>query len=144
MTVTILAVLAVVAASVAFIVSQRRRQAQATWADAVLVSDPARLAHFDALYAETVAWVRARRPDAVQAPARQLAFRMWPSSKVSPVGFGWGKVLSPGVILGDVHGTLLVRQALLDNDALVIHECKHAITGIPDHPAWLFSTDENS
>ena len=50
-----------------------------------------------------------------------------------------GKVLAPNVIAGDAYGTLcLYKSRKYPLDADIVHEMKHAITGIGDHPTWLF------
>lgn len=110
-----------------------------TWGDAVRVTEPARLAALQAIYGQRVEWVRAvRGPEAVIAPDCRVIFRVWPKHLRVPDGFGWGKVLAPNVIPGDSYGTLLVLDSLKDNASLLAHECKHAITGVSDHPKWLF------
>lgn len=112
-----------------------------TWADAVLVTDPQRLAALDAIYAETVAWVRARRPDAVIAPVRDVALRVWPKDVRSPKGFEGldGRVLVAGVCSpDDTRGTMVLREAQVDRVVLIAHESKHCITGESGHPDWLF------
>lgn len=108
-----------------------------TWADAVRVTDPQRLARLDVLYAETVAWCR-ERGFAITAPERRVTLRYWPDDKRPPADFGIGKVLAPNVISGDDGGTLLVKAAYLGAEWLLVHESKHAITGIGDHPKDLF------
>jgi hypothetical protein len=113
---------------------------QGRWADAVIVTNPKRLAALDAIYAQRVAWVRSIRPDAIQTPDRLVTFRVWPKHLKPPRDFGLGKVLSPYVIQADWHGTLLVRESLVDDAHLIAHECIHAITGISDHPKDLFPT----
>lgn len=111
---------------------------QGAWADAVIVTDPRRIARLHVLYAQAVVWVRARKPDALQSPECRVVFRVWPTHLRAPAGFGLGQVLAPNVIAGDTHGTLLVRKSLVGDDALLIHEAKHAITGESGHPDWLF------
>ena len=57
----------------------------------------------------------------------------------------WGqRVQKAYADMGVLDFATIDAEALLDNDALLIHECKHAITGIPDHPAWLFSSERDS
>lgn len=109
------------------------------WADAVRVTDYAALARFNRCYAHTVAWCR-ERAIFVQSPDCLVRFRYWPKDLRAPRDFDnlIGRVLSPGVIAGDTHGTLLVREAMIDNERLLIHEAKHAITGESGHPDWLF------
>lgn len=110
---------------------------QGRWGDAVRVTDPKRLAQFHVIYAEQVAWCRARG-FTITAPDCRVTLRVWPDHLRAPNDFGLGKVLAPHVIAGDVHGTLLVRPKYLAIDWLLIHECKHAITGVSDHPTDLF------
>lgn len=112
-------------------------QPRGTWADAVRVTDPAALARLDRCYAETVEWCRGRG-FYITAPACEVVFRYWPDDKRAPKGFGLGQVLAPEVVKGDAHGTLLVRRAYLHADWLLVHEAKHAITGISGHPKDLF------
>lgn len=109
-----------------------------TWDDAVRVTDPARLAKLDRIYAEQVAWVRSVRPDAIQQPNCLVTLREWPNRLRSP--FGIAKVLAPNVVTGDTGGTLLLHEGIRpdDEEKEMAHEVKHAITGEPKHPDWLF------
>ena len=107
------------------------------WGDAVRVTDPQALARLERCYAETVEWCRAHGFPII-APAREVAFRVWPDHLRVPDGFKAGQVLAPNVISGDTHGTLLVREKFLAAEWLLIHEAKHAITGISLHPPELF------
>lgn len=112
-------------------------QPRGTWADAGRVTDPQALARLARCYADTVVWCRARGFP-ILAPACDVTFRVWPDDKRAPAGFGWGQVLAPNVITGDAHGTLLVRASLVAQESLLVHEAKHAITGISYHPKDLF------
>ena len=107
------------------------------WGDAVLVTDPVALARLHRCYAETVAWCRARGFP-IQSPDCLVTFRVWPEHLRAPDGFKAGQVLAPNVITGDTHGTLLVRKAYVATEWLLVHESKHAITGIGSHPKDLF------
>ena len=111
-----------------------------TWADAVRVTDAVALARLDRCYAETVDWCRARGFP-IQSPACRVVLRVWPDHLRPPDDFGIGKVLAPEEIKGDAHGTMLVKRGYLHADWLLRHESAHAITGITDHPAWLFAPD---
>lgn len=105
----------------------------ARWEDGGVIHDPV----YAALYAKTVAWVRAVRPDAVIAPDFHLTVRIydrWPPGNPNQRG----RILSPNVIAGDTGGTLCLARKWRRNTALIVHECKHAITGISDHPKDLF------
>ena len=109
------------------------------WEDGERVSDPYVLARYERLYAETVERTRALRPDAIQTPTMRVTIRIYdrfPEESAT----NWGRVLSPNVVAGDVGGTLAMKRAVV-SDTLFIHEAKHAITGIPDHPKWLFGGD---
>ena len=106
------------------------------WADGKVVDG----AFYAAIYADTVAWVRNLRPDAVQTPEFKLTVRIydrWPKD----FAYNFGKVLAPNTIPGDTGGTLCLAKTKARDTATIIHEAKHAITGITDHPAWLFAPD---
>ncbi|MFA6167800.1 MAG: hypothetical protein WC700_14360 [Gemmatimonadaceae bacterium] len=103
------------------------------WEDGVIDTDP----KYARLYAEVVQRVRAARPDAVQSPDFRVTVRLYPHFP-DPHASGWGKVLPPNQIAGDAFGTLCLNRAYRVNNDLIRHECAHAVTGIPDHPAWLF------
>jgi hypothetical protein len=113
-------------------------KSRGTWADAVRVTDPARLARLERIYAEQVAWCGARG-FVIQSPDCRVTLRVWPDELRAPPEFGVGKVLAPNVIAGDTGGTLLLRDGKLKDEAwLIAHECRHAITGIGGHPKELF------
>lgn len=103
------------------------------WSDGVVTTDPI----YAAIYVKTVAWVKVVHPEAVQSPEFRLTVRIYDRW---PKGFAdnWGKVLAPNVIPGDTGGTLCLDKAKRHDEAIIAHECKHAITGIGDHPDWLF------
>ena len=107
----------------------------AQWADGVRVTDDA---SYRALYAKTLEWVRTANPEAIiTAPEFVLTVRIydrWPPNNPNLRG----KILAPNVIPGDTGGTLCLAKSLRHNAALIVHESKHAITGISDHPKWLF------
>lgn len=115
---------------------RQRTATPSTWAEAVLVTNPTRIAQLDGMYVDLVARIQAVRPEAVQTPIRRVAYRVHPRSFPSPSQNGWGKTLAPAVL--DPHGTIVVLQSMQNNDDLWQHEMVHAITGIPDHPQWLF------
>lgn len=105
------------------------------WEDGVVSTDPV----YAALYAKTVAWVRSVRPEAIQAPELVATVRIydrWPKG----YEYNLGKVLSPNVIHGDTGGTICLAKAHQHDTDIITHEMRHAITGIPDHPDWLFPT----
>ena len=112
----------------------------ARWEDGVRVTEPHMLAWYAALYAKTVAWVRVAAPQRpITAPEMVVTVRLydrWPPNNPNLRG----KVLSPNVIAGDIHGTLCLAKSLRHNTALIVHESKHAITGVSDHPKDLFPT----
>ena len=104
------------------------------WEDGVVHTDP----RYAVWYAETVEWVRLTAPNApITAPEMRVTVRLYdrfPSESSHLLG----RVLSPNVVSGDTHGTLCLLRPFRDKEWLFVHECRHAITGIPDHPAWLF------
>ena len=105
------------------------------WEDGERISDPYVLARYERLYAETVERTRAIRPNAIQTPTMRVTVRIydrWPKGYEANIG----KVLAPNTIAGDTGGTLCLRPNT--KDWLIQHEMAHAITGIPDHPDWLF------
>jgi hypothetical protein len=112
----------------------------ARWEDGVRVTDPVELANYAALYAKTVAWVRVAAPQRpILAPEMHVTVRLydrWPPNHPNL----HGKVLAPNVIEGDIHGTLCLAKSLRHNTALIVHESKHANTGVSDHPKDLFPT----
>ena len=105
------------------------------WEDGERVRDPYVLARYEKLYADTVERTRALRPDAIQTPEMRVTVRIYDRFP-APNENGIGKVLAPNVIAGDTGGTLCLRRGAVDG--IIRHEMKHAITGIPDHPIWLF------
>lgn len=107
------------------------------WEDGERVTDPTILTHYARLYAETVERIRAVRPDAIQTPTMHVTVRLYDRFPAESASL-WGRVLAPNVISGDTGGTLCMKRAVA-SDGLFIHESKHAITGIPDHPSWLFT-----
>lgn len=133
--IVLLLTLAVVAGFGAWYVRRRRLEASATWAQARLVTDPV----LDALYAKVVRRIAAVRPEAVIAPERTVALRVHPGPFPRPNSTGWGKVLVAGVL--DPTGTVVVRADHRHDAHLWAHEFAHAITGIPDHPDWLYAAD---
>lgn len=106
------------------------------WEDGERVTDPATLAHYARLYAETVERIRAVRPDAIQTPTMNVTVRLYDRFPAESASL-WGRVLAPNVIAGDTGGTLGMKRAVA-SDGLFCHEARHAITGISDHPSWLF------
>ena len=102
------------------------------WEDGVVHTDP----RYAVWYAETVEWIRAVRPDAIQTPEMRVTVRLYERFPAESQGL-WGRVLAPNVIRGDTGGTLCMKRAVA-SEALFKHECVHAITGISDHPSWLF------
>ena len=106
------------------------------WEDGVIV----RGAIYARLYAETVAWVRANAPQVpIQAPDLVATIRIYKQWPVNDGLTHYGKVLAPNTIPGDTGGTLCLLRQTRHDMALIVHECKHAVTGIPSHPAWLFN-----
>ena len=108
------------------------------WEDGVVDRD----LKYAIIYANVVERIRAVRPETIQTPTMRVTVRLY---DYFPPTFstGWGKVLSPNVIAGDTGGTLCLQRGALC-DALIEHEMAHAITGISDHPAWLFRQTNNS
>ena len=110
----------------------------ARWEDGVRVTDPYVLARYAARYAQTVAWVRVAAPQRpITAPEMHVTVRLYdrfPKESAHLIG----RVLSPNVIAGDTGGTLCLKTAYREVEWLVIHEMKHAITGIGSHPKDLF------
>lgn len=106
----------------------------AQWTDGVVVHDPV----YAAIYAKTVEWVKANAPDApITASVFVLTVRLydrWPKGSE----YNWGRVLAPNIIPGDTGGTLCLAETKAHDVGIITHECKHAITGVGDHPAWLF------
>jgi hypothetical protein len=103
------------------------------WEDGVVHTDP----RYAAWYAEVVERIRAVRPDAIQTPEMRVTVRLYERFPAESQGL-WGRVLAPNVIRGDTGGTLCLRKAFATNEPLIRHEMCHAITGISDHPSWLF------
>ena len=115
-------------------VRQRTAAARASWDDGVVVTDPV----YAAIYAKTADWVRTVHPEAVIAPEFRLTVRLydhWPKGNEATQQ---GRILAPNVIAGDTGGTLCLARKWRRNTALIVHECKHAVTGVSDHPRWLF------
>ena len=110
----------------------------ARWEDGVRVTDPYVLARYAALYAQTVAWVRVAAPQRpITAPEMVVTVRLYdrfPKESAHLIG----RVLAPNEIAGDTGGTLCLNKAYRDVEWLVVHEMKHAITGVSDHPKDLF------
>jgi hypothetical protein len=105
------------------------------WEDGERVTDP----RYARLYAETVERIRAVRPDAIQSPDFRVTVRLYDRFPAESAGLN-GRVLAPNVINGDTGGTLCLLRAFRKSDGLFTHECRHAITGISDHPSWLFTS----
>lgn len=106
-----------------------------TWADGVRYVSP----RHAVLYAEQVTWIRSIGHAAdIQSPDFKLTVRVWPGKLPPPHYLSAGCILAPNEIPGDTGGTLCLRNSMRDDDGLVREECKHAITGIGDHPSWLF------
>ena len=106
----------------------------ARWEDGVVVQDPL----YEQVYAKTVEWVRVVSPESVQSPEFRLTVRLY--DRFPPeCAYTLGKVLAPHTIPGDTGGTLCLLRQTRHDMALIVHECKHAVTGIPSHPAWLFN-----
>jgi len=105
------------------------------WEDGERVTDP----RYARLYAETVERIRAVRPDAIQSPDFRVTVRLYDRFPKEYAGRN-GQVLAPNVIAGDTGGTLCLLRAFRNSDGLVVHEIKHAVTGISDHPIWLFTS----
>lgn len=110
---------------------------QGQWKDAVRVTNTAHLMLLQKHYLATVQWCKDNN-FIIQSPNCLVVFRVWPEYLRAPSEFGIGKVLAPNEIPGDTHGTLLVRASQVTNVSLLIHESKHAITGISSHPKELF------
>lgn len=140
MTLSVLLILAVVGGIGWHYVAQRRRVAASTWAMAVLVTDVAQLARFQDSYNDVRARIQWVRPDTIQSPVLRAAVRIHPGPLPKPYTTGWGKVWAPGAMpdVIDPFGTIVLRA---DKQAWFDHEAAHAITGIPDHPPWLFRPD---
>ena len=115
------------------------RRPPVQWADGVVHTDP----RYAVWYAETVAWVRSTKPDApIFAPEMLVTVRLY-NRFPKEAANGWGKVLAPNRIPGDIHGTLCLVKGLKGAEGLFKHEAKHAITGESGHPAWLFGPDRS-
>lgn len=117
-------------------VRARKVEASATWDDARSVYDPVRLAELRGLYAEMVQRIRAVRPDAVIAPDCRVSLMTHPGPFPKPYVGRWGQVLAPTADF--TAGRCIVLASQLHNDALWRHEFVHCITGISDHPDWVF------
>ena len=105
----------------------------ARWEDGKISTDP----RYAAWYNATVAWVRVVNPEAIQQPDFRVTVRIydrWPKG----YEYNWGKVLPPNQIEGDTGGTLCLAKSKRNDTAVIVEECQHAITGIGDHPQWLF------
>jgi hypothetical protein len=106
------------------------------WEDGVVHTDP----RYAVWYAQTVAWCRVNAPQRpITAPEMVVTVRLYdrfPKESAHLVG----RVLAPNVIAGDTGGTLCLNKAYRDVEWLVVHEVKHAITGVSDHPKDLFPT----
>ncbi len=133
-------ILALVGAVGAHYVVKRRRANASTWAMAVLVTDVAQLARLQDTYNDVVHRIQRVRPDVIQSPVMRVAIRIHPGPLPKPYTTGWGKVWAPGAMpdVIDPFGTVVLRA---DKLAHFPHEAAHAITGIPDHPSWLFNPD---
>ena len=133
-------ILAVMGAAGAHVVAQRRRASASTWAMAVLVTDVAQLARLQDSYNDVVHRIQRVRPDMIQSPVLRAVVRIHPGPFPKPSTTGWGKVFAPGAMpdVIDPCGTIVLRR---DKQAWFEHEVAHAITGIPDHPSWLFNPD---
>jgi len=110
------------------------RRPDVEWSDGIVQTD----LYYGRMYAEVVARVRAVQPDAVIAPAMLLAVRVYPDGLPKPFHRNWGKVVVAGTVPGDDYGTICLVGGRERDDDLVLHECFHAVTGIPDHPTWAF------
>ncbi len=102
------------------------------WEDGIIHTDP----RYAVWYAEVVERIRAVRPDAIQTPTMNVTVRLYDRFPAESASL-WGRVLAPNVIAGDTGGTLGMKRAVA-SDGLFCHEARHAITGISDHPSWLF------
>lgn len=116
----------------AFLRGLFRKDPPVRWEDGVVHTDP----RYAVWYAETVAWIRAVRPDAIQTPDFRVTVRLYDRFPAESADL-WGRVLAPNVIPGDTHGTLCMKRAVV-SELLFKHESKHCVTGESGHPDWLF------
>lgn len=110
---------------------------KSTWTQARIVTATA---YHTVLYNDLVQRIKAVRPLAIIAPVMLVTIRVHPGFFPKPDENGWGKVLTREV-LGDPFGTIVVRHDFAQSAPVWQHEMGHAITGISDHPSWLYKED---
>jgi len=107
------------------------------WEDGVRIGDTLARERY-ALMVQRIATVH---PELIQSPDFRLTVRVydrWPKG----YEYNWGKILPPDFIKGDTYGTLCLAKTKQTDTDVIDHECAHAITGISDHPSWLFGPDQ--
>lgn len=90
------------------------------------------------LYADVLERIRAVRPDAVLHATFSGRVLVHPGPLPAPYSDRWGVGFPEHTGGGNAGGTVVLTQEHLEDRALWAHECAHLITGITEHPAWLF------
>ena len=137
MTLTLLLTLATVTFYGWWFVRRRRVEHRASWDQAVGV-DAHTAEWLDSIWADTLRRIERAKPEAVICRERIVAYRVHPGPFPAPFTEGWGKVLEAGVL--DPFGTIVVSARHQSDRDLWAHEMAHCITGVSDHPAWLFAS----
>lgn len=122
-------------------VRRRKREGMATFADAVPVLDPDWLDAVETVYLDVVDRIRDVRPEAVKHPAFSRRVYLHDGPLPAPYTTRWGVAFPEHADGGNAGGTLVLRRDHKDDLRLWAHECAHLITGITEHPAWLFGPD---
>lgn len=115
---------------------------KASWGDVVLERNNGYLDLCEALYDDVVRRIRWVRPDAIRMPrfSRRLYLLDAPLLPAPYTG-RWGVAFPQHADGGNPGGNVVILKRYRDNPDLLSHEFAHLITGITDHPDWLFASD---
>ena len=133
------AVTAVLVAAFAWMFKKnRQREAAVSWKEAEQILDSDWLDAFQSVYDATVADIKAKFPQAVKHSAFSRRVYIHPGPFPRPYTEQWGVAFPEHEDGGNPGGNIVLLRGHKNNMTLWRHESAHLITGITEHPQWLF------
>lgn len=128
-----------IAAAFAGWFAKNRLAPKPSWDAATPDTDQHRLDRIGVLFDEMVRRIEAVRPDAIKTRtwSRRLYLVHTPTLP-DPFSGNWAAAFPEHADGGNAGGCIYVLDHCKDIPELLRHEVCHLITGITDHPAWLF------
>lgn len=121
-----------------------RKIDKAEWSSIVLITDPEFLKRFEAVYLDVARRIAAARPAECRFPEFKCQIYTIDGLLPSPYQNRWAVAFPQHADGGNAGGNIVFRRRFLQNTTLWEHECGHIITGIVEHPKWLYPYGANA